>query len=87
MPLEVSLSPALARSKRLLLTELSTSVMSKVYCDTVLPGNACMLYCLVLLHRAYSFGSDQWLVEVDVVLGADTPLKLAHDVGEALQVI
>ncbi len=37
-------------------------------------------------HRAYSYGPEQWLVEVDVVLPADMPLKEAHDIGEALQV-
>ncbi|KAL6759193.1 cation efflux protein [Haematococcus lacustris] len=36
--------------------------------------------------RAYSFGADSWLVEVDVVLPPDMLLQAAHDVGEALQV-
>lgn len=36
--------------------------------------------------RAYSYGPDQWLVEIDIVLPADMPLAQAHDVGEALQV-
>uniref|UniRef100_A0A7S0RH28 Cation efflux protein transmembrane domain-containing protein n=1 Tax=Chlamydomonas leiostraca TaxID=1034604 RepID=A0A7S0RH28_9CHLO len=36
--------------------------------------------------RAYSFGAeDSWLVELDIVLPADMPLRDAHDVGEALQ--
>jgi hypothetical protein len=38
------------------------------------------------MRRAYSFGVDTWLVEVDVVLPHDMPLHKAHDVGEALQV-
>jgi hypothetical protein len=43
--------------------------------------------CLALAHnRAYSFGCDMWLVEIDVVLPADMPLSKAHDVGEELQV-
>ncbi|KAJ9519264.1 hypothetical protein QJQ45_017929 [Haematococcus lacustris] len=37
--------------------------------------------------RAYSFGADSWLVEVDVVLPPDMLLQAAHDVGEALQVV
>ncbi len=36
-------------------------------------------------RRAWSFGCDQWLVEVDVVLPPDMPLAQAHDIGEALQ--
>ncbi|KAF8049161.1 hypothetical protein N665_2281s0004 [Sinapis alba] len=34
--------------------------------------------------RAYTFGSH-YFVEVDIVLPADMPLQVAHDIGEALQ--
>ncbi|KAK4253549.1 hypothetical protein QN277_010208 [Acacia crassicarpa] len=34
--------------------------------------------------RAYSFGSN-YFVEVDIVLPEQTPLPLAHDIGESLQ--
>lgn len=34
--------------------------------------------------RAYTFGSH-YFVEVDIVLPADMPLQLAHDIGESLQ--
>ena len=34
--------------------------------------------------RAYSFGSN-YFVEVDIVLPEHTPLPLAHDIGESLQ--
>jgi divalent metal cation (Fe/Co/Zn/Cd) transporter len=36
--------------------------------------------------RAYSFG-DRFLVEVHVVLDKDTPLRVAHDVGEKLEMM
>uniref|UniRef100_A0A7S0YIJ4 Cation efflux protein cytoplasmic domain-containing protein n=1 Tax=Polytomella parva TaxID=51329 RepID=A0A7S0YIJ4_9CHLO len=35
--------------------------------------------------RAYSIG-DRWLVEMDIVLDAEMPLKDAHTVGESLQI-
>ncbi len=35
--------------------------------------------------RAYHFGVN-YLVEVDIVLPADMPLREAHDIGESLQV-
>lgn len=34
--------------------------------------------------RVYSFGSN-YFVEVDIVLPLSTPLPLAHDIGETLQ--
>lgn len=34
--------------------------------------------------RAYTMGED-YLVEVDIVLAPEMPLKLAHDIGEELQ--
>lgn len=34
--------------------------------------------------RAYTFGSH-YFAEVDIVLPADMPLQMAHDIGESLQ--
>ena len=36
--------------------------------------------------RAYTFGSDQYFVEVDIVLPQYMVLSKAHDIGETLQV-
>ncbi|CAA7040586.1 unnamed protein product [Microthlaspi erraticum] len=38
----------------------------------------------ILNIRAYTFGSH-YFVEVDIVLRADMPLQVAHDIGESLQ--
>ena len=35
--------------------------------------------------RAYTFGSDQYFVEVDIVLPQDMVLSETHDIGERLQ--
>jgi len=35
--------------------------------------------------RAFHFGNN-YLVEVDVVLPADMPLRMTHDIGESLQI-
>ena len=35
--------------------------------------------------RAYHFG-ERFLVEVDIVLPEDMPLRKTHDIGEALQI-
>lgn len=46
----------------------------------------CLILTIVIMHqvRAYYIG-DRLLVEVDIVLPPDCPLREAHDVGEALQ--
>ena len=36
--------------------------------------------------RAYTIGSDQYFVEVDIVLSQDMVLSETHDIGETLQV-
>ena len=35
--------------------------------------------------RAYTFGSDHYFVEVDIVLPQDMVLSKTHDIGETLQ--
>ena len=35
--------------------------------------------------RAYTFGSDNYFVEVDIVLQEDMVLRKTHEIGEALQ--
>ena len=53
---------------------------------TVRVVRACVnAVCAFVVQRAYHFGS-RLLVEVDVVLPPETPLRESHDIGESLQI-
>ena len=63
---------------------------------TAPPEFLAKLTCLIWNHhedikhidtvRAYTFSSDQYIVEVDIVLTQDMVLSEMHDIGETLQV-
>jgi hypothetical protein len=65
---------------------MHSSLCTYLGTNSHLPADIPALWSVASPPRAYSFGVDTWLVEVDVVLPHDMPLHRAHDVGEALQV-